>query len=797
MLECIPYSVLNVVRAQRDGDYLTLILSKGIQRIIPVSDRCIRVIYTQDDSINEESVNSKPGIIDIKPFSDWTYEEDEKTITILLPKLKVVIKKEGASYAYYDEERRLLLRERSKRSKELWKVPVYKADEKGIQKEYIDTADGRKEVIRSADKIKIREAYRTRINLIFDADEAIFGLGQHEEGYHSLRGQKIYLCQGNRRIAVPMFVSTKGYGLLVNTYSPSIFNDTNEGTYFFTEADSEMDFFFINGSCEKMDGVIREYRKISGKARMLPKWAFGYIQSQERYETQEEILDISKEYRDRDIGLDCIVLDWCYWKDGMWGQKNFDPERFPDPDKMTDELHNDNVHFMISIWPNFGEEAANYSEFQKEKELLPGINIYNALAKRGRDIYWKQAEKGLFCHGIDAWWCDNSEPITPEWNETVKPEVSRIYDEYCSQVSMYMPMEMTNAFGLYHAMGIYEGQRGSDLFKDKRVVNLTRSGYIGQQRYGTILWSGDISASWDTFRKQIAAGLHFSASGLPYWTTDIGAFFVKNGLQWYWDGDYDLGPKDPAYCELFTRWYQWAVFLPVFRGHGTDFRRELWQFDNDAAPFYDALVSANHLRYRLMPYIYSLAGAVWHDDALMIRPLSFEFTEDRNTWDIMDQYMFGKDMMVCPVTEPIFFDHDIDGNSVRMEGIDCKNIRKVYLPKGHKWIDFNTSKSYEGGQFIEVEAPLDTIPVFVRAGAIIPTTAYKGHVQKKDDITLNIYAGADGNFTLYEDEGDGYEYESGAYTLTNIKYDDLSGKVFINGTENADESGFKIRFIGI
>lgn len=832
MLDCTPYPKLNVANVKREGDFLTLNFAQGIQRLIPVDDRSIRVIYTQDSEISEESINSKPGIVKIKPFSDWTYEESDEEVIVSLPKLKVVIRKDGAAYTYYDENGKLLLKEKSARSKELDKVSVYAMNEENIQKEYIDTADGRKEIIRQASKIKIRDAYRTRMNLIFDDDEALYGLGQHEEGYHSLRGKRIFLNQGNRKIVVPMFVSTKGYGLLVNTYSPAIFNDTEDGSYFFTEADSEMDFFFLGGSDGKMDGVVSEYRKITGKAVMLPKWAFGYIQSQERYETQDEILSISKEYCDRNIGLDCIVLDWCSWKDGQWGQKTFDPERFPDPDAMTSELHDRNVHFMISIWPNVNEGTDNYNEFKKENELLPGINIYNALSPKAREMYWKQAESGLFCHGIDAWWCDNSEPIAPEWNYTVKPETSKIYDEYVNQLPMHIPAEKTNAFGLYHAMGIYEGQRGyyknladSDtddagkenqvetekLFKrEKRVVNLTRSGYLGQQRYGTILWSGDISASWDTFRRQIAAGLHFSASGLPYWTTDIGAFFVKNGIQWYWNGDYDLGPKDPAYCELFTRWYQWAVFLPIFRGHGTDFRRELWQFQNDAAPFYEALVKANHLRYELMPYIYSLAGAVWYNDSVVIRPLVFEFTEDKRTWDIMDQYMFGQDMMVCPVTDPMIFDHDQDGNCIKIADhndtiniceaekvqVSTRNnehnniqnpkkvyIRKVYLPKGHIWRNFYTGESYEGGQWIETQAPLDVIPVFVKAGAIIPMTTFKGHVQKEDEITLKIFGGADGSFALYEDEGDGYDYEKGAYTITRIEYIDSTKKVIINGAE--------------
>ena len=766
MLDCIPYNNMRMLGAHRYNDMLEIRLEKGFQRIIPVDGQSIRVMYSLEP-IRDEA-GCKPCITELPPYADWNYTENDDHILLKMPELQVRMDKKTNSFQYFDGQGKLLLKEREKRSKELESFPVYGLAKGKAEKEYIETADGVKEVIKDAVKVQTGSAYRTRLHFEFGEDEAVYGLGQHEEGYHSARGNCIYLNQANRTIAIPVFVSEKGYGIFVNTCSPSIFSDTAEGTYFYTEADSEMDFFFMNGC--SMDGVVREFRKITGKAAMLPKWAFGYIQSQERYETQDEILEVAGQYREKGIGLDCIVLDWISWPDGQWGQKSFDKNRFPDPDGMTDKLHDEHVHFMISIWPNMDNSTDDVKAFSEADLLLPGINIYNALDKKARELYWKQAREGLFVHGIDAWWCDNSEPVCPEWMRQVRPENAANYAEYCRSVANHIPAPYMNAFGLYHAMGIYEGQRASGT--QKRVCNLTRSGYPGQQRYGTILWSGDISASWDTFRKQIAAGLNFCASGMPYWTTDIGAFFVKNGVQWYWNGDYDLGAEDPAYCELFTRWYQWGAFLPVFRGHGTDVRRELWNFDHKAAPFYEALVEANRRRYELMPYIYSTAGNVHVNDGLIMRPLVFGFTDDPNVKDIFDQYLFGDALMVCPVADPMYFGNET-GKS---------HTRKVYLPAGCDWYDYYTDVKFAGGQWIETDAPLDKIPLFVKAGSIIPRTEAALSVEElSNDITLHIYPGSDGHFTMYEDAGDGYGYENGDYELTEFTWNDAAGELLENG----------------
>ncbi|MBO5346512.1 MAG: DUF5110 domain-containing protein, partial [Lachnospiraceae bacterium] len=517
------------------------------------------------------------------------------------------------------------------------------------------------------------------------------------------------------------------------------------------------------------DEVIKEYRSLTGKASLLPKWAYGYLQSKERFETQEEIEQVAKEYRERGIGIDGLVLDWFSWEDGQWGQKTFDRSRFPDPGAMLETLHKQNYHFMISIWPNMAESSDNYKQHKEKGYILPACTNYDAFAGEARELYWKQTEEGLFKYGIDAWWCDNCEPFTPEWNCLRRPEPGKLFEQYQRESAQRFDATMTNAYGLMHTMGIYEGQRAA--CEEKRVTILTRSGYTGSQRHGTILWSGDIAATWDTFRRQIATGLGFCASGHPYWTVDIGAFFVKHGEIWYWKGDYDQTTEDLGYRELFVRWHQWGGFLPIFRGHGTDCNRELWHFGEEGTVFYDALVAANKLRYELMPYIYSTAGQTWLEDSSMIRYLAFDYPEDEIACHITEQYMFGDSLMVCPVTRAMYYLPD----SVENQNPDI--TVQVYLPQG-KWYDYYTKHCYEGGRYITVEAPLDKIPLFVKAGAIIPRAEFApSTMDMKEGLEIYVYTGADGEFLYYNDSGDGYGYESGNYDSCRLQYSEAAGKL--------------------
>ena len=751
-----------ITRTERRENRLYLYSDALSFRLEPKTEGILRVTVTKRDSF---SVNETPGIVLEEVLSDWSFTETGREIVLRTPKLSLVVNRETAAFTYLDNEGNVLLKEREHNAKELEEFTSYQLVQDGsLKKEIIETADGKKERIRAAEKREAGTLYHTRLNLCFQEKERLYGLGQQEEGFLNLRGKTVYVHQANRKIAIPMLVSTKGYGLLMNTYSPMIFREDAYGTYLSTQADREMDYFFIQG--ENPRGVIAGYRQLTGKACMLPRWAYGYIQSQERYETQEEILQVAREYKDRNLGLDGIVLDWMSWEDGQWGQKSFDPGRFPNPTEMIDKLHEMGVHFMISIWPNMDPCCANYKEFEEAGLLLPGSNVYNAFEQAGRELYWKQVEEKLFCHGVDAWWCDSSEPYTPEWSHLCRRDPAELYGEYCSQVANYIPEWETNAFALFHARALYEGQRDA-CERDgisKRVFNLTRSAYTGQQRYGTVLWSGDTSASWDTLRKQIAAGLSFCASGLPYWTADIGAFFVKTGEQWYWDGEYPEAEKDLGYQELFVRWYQWGCFLPLFRGHGTDCRRELWTFGKEDPAIYHALVETNHLRYRLLPYIYSLAGAVWREDASFMEMLAFAFPEDEEALEINDQYLFGESILVCPVTEAMYYEK----NSVPK--MDCPRTRRVYLPAGEDWYDFYTNRRFTGGQWVEADAELSKIPLFVKAGSVIPMQNMDENSSKCKNTVIYVYPGKDCRYLFYEDAGDGYAYEQGDYKLTEFRW---------------------------
>jgi alpha-D-xyloside xylohydrolase len=594
----------------------------------------------------------------------------------------------------------------------------------------------------------------------------------------NLRGQHQYLYQQNMKAVVPVLLSTRGYGILVDSYSLMTFHDDAFGSYLWTDVDDELDYYFIYGP--EFDQIVQDIRQLTGKAPMLPRWAFGYIQSKERYISQAELIEVVKEYRERGLSLDCIVQDWKSWPQDLWGQKTLDPERFPDPEGMVTELHDLNTRLMISIWPNMNPGGSNWREMRDQGCLLGNQGTYDAFQEKARALYWKQANEGLFTYGLDAWWCDCTEPFQADWNGAFKPEPEERLRINTEEAKRYLDPEYINAYSLLHSQGIYEGQR--KVSTDKRVVNLTRSAYAGQQRYGTITWSGDVSATWDTLRRQIADGPNFCATGLPYWTTDIGAFFVKNDpALWFWNGDFDLGVEDMGYRELYVRWFQYGAFLPMFRAHGTDTPREIWRFGEPGEPFYDALVKSLRLRYRLMPYIYSLAGLVTQEDYTMMRALPFDFRCDPDTYDIGDQFMFGPALLVNPVTQPMYY----AAKSTPLNGVS--QTRSVYLPKGADWYDFWTGKHYTGGQTIIADAPLDTMPLYVRAGSIIPFGPDIQHTGEGGDapIELYIYPAQDGHFTLYEDEGDNYNYEQGQFSMTRLSWEDATRRLTLHDRQGS------------
>lgn len=777
MLEAYAGKKRVITNVCRKNEALFLEAEAGMIRLVPQTEGIVRVSYTEKDNF-ADTQGSHIMNLAAETFHktaesaarDWDYKEDDQEIILRTKKLRVNVNRKTGSICFYRTDGTLLLKEAEKESKITEEFDVYRTVvNEHTKTEEVQTPDGIKRRIREAEREYAGKRCHTRLRLCFQEKEQLFGLGQAEEGVWNLRHTTQYLHQANLKIALPALLSSRGWGILLSTQSPAIFQDTQYGSYLDTEADEYLDYYFIG------EGTIQEtvkgIRKLTGKAVMLPKWAYGYIQSQERYETADELVKTAEEFRSRNIGLDALVLDWMSWEGNLWGQKTFDKSRFPNPNEMIEKLHENNVHFMLSIWPNMNENCENYREFKERNLLLPASEIYDAFSAEGRKLYWEQVERGLLRYGVDAWWCDSSEPITPEWSRQYKPDPSDMYREFVDEAGKCMPIEKANAYGLYHARAIYEGQRGT--IEEKRVINLTRNGYFGSQKYGTILWSGDTYASWETLRRQIVAGLQFCISGLPYWTLDIGAFFVKQGTPWFWRGEYEDGNADPAYRELYVRWLQYGAFLPIFRSHGTDCRREPWHFGKEGEPFYDAILSAIRLRYRLLPYIYSLAGAVWREDETMMRPLVLAFPEDCSAAEVKDQYMFGPALLVCPVTEPMYY---------QAGGVPMKTqqyTRQVYLPAGADWYDMRTGEKFAGGQTITAKAGIENIPVYVRAGSVLPVMKPENSTADAEGkaLCLQVYAGCDGDFTLYEDAGDGYGYEKGEYCLTHIHYCQENRKV--------------------
>lgn len=640
------------------------------------------------------------------------------------------------------------------------------------------TVDGERSFVENAEVVKTGVAFGGNIRFKVEADECLFGLGQHERGYYNHRDMTEYLYQNNMKIPMPVLVSSKGYALFFDCTGLMTYEEKNGVVTISFDTVDQIDYYVITG--ETMDEIIAGLRKLTGKAVLLPKWAYGYVQSKERYCDQDEMVETVKEFQKRGIPLGCLVLDWKSWEEGKWGNKIMDKSRFPDFKAAVDEMHRMGAAVMVSVWPNCHQGCENNQEFTEAGKLLCDCSTYDAFDPEARDIYWNQCMKEFVPDGVDAWWCDSTEPFTPDWNGSEKlPEEVR-YQKACERLNRFLDAKQSNIFALMHAKGIYEHQRAA--VKEKRVANLTRSGSPSIQKYGVILWSGDIAATWDCMRRQIAEGMNMALSGIPYWTLDIGAFFV-GGVKcsriwsgnpdadplWFWQGDFDEGVNDLGYRELYTRWLQMGAFLPVMRSHGTDTPREPWQFGEPGTVYYDTIVKYIKLRYRLLPYVYSLAGKTCREGYTMMRGLIFEFPEDKKAVRTSDQFMLGNAFMACPVTEPM--EYGPNGAKLQKE---C--VRKVYLPEGALWYDYETGEVLDGGQTIEADAPIEKMPLYVRSGSIVPVSL-DGSGEPQG---VEIYAGADGSFGLYCDNGKDYSYENGDYSIIPMKWDD-SGKTFTLG----------------
>ncbi|MCH5237283.1 MAG: DUF5110 domain-containing protein [Muribaculaceae bacterium] len=594
-----------------------------------------------------------------------------------------------------------------------------------------------------------KEYYNVRTGFLIEPEEPIYGIGQVMDGKFNRRGSKHHLQNENMFTYSPYFMSpTKGYAVYSDNYSIQDFID-NDQILEFSQLGVSSDYYFIFGNTP--DKIIAGIRELTGHAPMLPLWAYGFFQSKERYKTQQEVLEVLKRYRKLGVPIDVMIQDWRYWPeyegtDSLWNAQRFDKERYPDPQKWIDVIHKEHGRLMVVTWPGFGPKTPQYQTQDSLGHLLPfhtwppasGALPYDVFSDEARDIYWKYLDKGIFSYiGNDGWWLDSTEPDHID----VKPqdfEASTAKGEYKT---------VKNAYSLMHNRGIAEHQKNQN--KNKRVVILTRSGHIGQQRYGSNTWSGDVVSRWEVLKNQIPAALNYTIMGIPNWNSDIGGFFA-------WDWKDENGNMKTGFPELYTRWAQFGAFTPMMRSHGTDLPREIWNFGEPGDKYFEAIADAIKLRYRLLPYNYSTSWDVSSNDGTFMRPLFMDYPDDPNVYDIGDEYLWGRNILVSPITDPE------------------TNNWKVYLPAGNDWWDFNSNNRLEGGQSIDISVDIATIPLFVKAGSIIPIGPDVQYSDEKawDNLDIIIYPGTDGTFTLYEDEFDNYNYEKGMYSTITFNWDD-------------------------
>jgi alpha-D-xyloside xylohydrolase len=850
------------------------------------ADDTVRIVKWQPDGTPD-----KESLVVLQkdlPTLKLSLQETPEAVILSSPKLSVRVSRVDGAVEYGATDGRVLLKEQGKAVI----VPI------AIQHE--------------------TSAFSIRQNFTLTPDEGIYGLGQHQDGVMNWRGHTVTLVQANTAAVTPFLVSTAGWGILWDNYSKTVFADDPQKMSLESEAADNIDYYFI--AADTMDGAIAGYRNLTGQAPMYGKWAYGYWQSKEHYKTQEELLGVAAEYRRRQIPIDNMIQDWNYWGgNNHWGGMFFDETKYPNPKEMVDLLHQMNFHMIISIWPGLGPDTEIFNEMDRNGFLYnqfgwAGFKYYDAYNPKANRIYWKYLKEGLYSKGIDGWWIDSTEPdvINALTKEGTDAWMKYIGTNHLGSFARYL-----NPYSLVMTDALYQNLRKET--DQRRAYILTRSTFAGQQRNAATTWSGDIGANWDVYRNQISAGLNHGMAGIPYWTFDIGAFVIGS-----YGGVFSNGGKDPAYQELYARMFQFGAFCPIFRSHGSETPREIWEFGD----FTEPMIRFDHLRYRLMPYIYSLAWQVTSRGYTMMRGLPMDFPADKNTYSIDDQFLFGPAIMVCPVTEymvhrppedsilitPEHFKTN-DGRpgleatyysdaefktvcrkqiepdinlfwytgwpdfiaeatfSMRWEGklvpsqtgphrfhmksfgpkrlfLDGKEVpcnywsvefytvpveleagkeydfafetsnavagafraqlfwktpeiharekvveprsqtRSVYLPAQTQWTDFWTGRTLPGGQTITDQAPIDRIPLWIRAGSILPMGPFVQYAAEKpaDPIELRIYPGADGRFTLYEDENDNYNYEKGVYATIDFQWDD-SGRTLTIGDRNGSFPG--------
>ena len=673
---------------------------------------------------------------------DWTgaaFEvgSDEKAITLSTAKLRVVIERESGAIHYMEPEGATGAAANGPGSTG------------GPMHGRLLTTDG----YRSLRPVEVNseQTFHAEVSFsIYGSHEGFYGLGQHQAGVWNYRGETVDLSQENTNIAIPLLVSSNGYGIFWNNPSRSRMNNRFvHGLYLSAEVADRVDYYFIYGP--EADQIIARYRELTGEVPLFGRWAYGFWQCKNKYQSQQELETVAARYRAKHIPVDNIVQDWFWWV--TMGEMKWNPH-YPDSQGLIDTLHREHFHLMVSIWPYFRPGSATYDEFDKKgwfvaKTIQPSFHpvgqaLYDATNPEARKQYWGNANTALFQKGVDAWWLDTDEPETEGHEDNFL---------VANKLHLGSGARYANVYPLFHTEGVSEGQREAS--DQKRVFILSRSAYAGVQRYGVTAWSGDVLSDWVTFQRQIPAGLNYAMSGMPYWTTDIGGFISGGNL------------NDPKFRELFVRWFQFGAFSPIFRVHGTrnPDENELWSYGPDAEKI---LVDYDTLRYRLMPYIYSEAWQVTSKHGTLMRPLVMDWREDVEAQNTGDEYLFGPAILVSPVTT---------------EGATS---RTVYLPQA-TWYDFWTGDRVEGGKRIQADAPLDKLPLFVRAGSIVPMGPKMEWSTEKaaDPIEVRIYPGTDGDFTFYEDENDGYGYEKGAHATIALHWNDAARTLTLGAREGS------------
>lgn len=717
--------LIPVLSWQTNADGLTLQMNPGTLKLQVFSPRTIRVAYSLSNSVPTNSL----AVIAASTNAGWTSGVSGTDISISTAALQVRVNRATGAVAFYDTNGVAILTEPVGGGKSLSPATVGG----------FSTLQGQQQ-------------------FVISSGEAVYGLGQHAAGLMNYRGASVHLQQKNpTESAIPVLVSSRGYGLLwdnpaISDVSVAQSNPTN--LTWTSEAADAVDYYFMYGP--ELDDVIANYRNLTGAAPLFGKWAWGLWQCKNAYASQAELTNVVNTYRADSIPLDCIIQDWQWWwniantsQGNAWGSHVFYAPNYPNPTNLMTMLHTANAHAIISVWARFDVGIANANQLTAVNGLFTNVlsNVYppgqgqwydpfNAAA---RSVYWSQVSQRIFSTGFDGWWFDASEC-----------ELSGNWGEFRNYTTAAGPgAKVFNAYPLMHTTTAYQGQRAQT--SNKRVFILTRSAYAGQQRNAAVTWSGDIGSSFAVLANQIPAGLNFSISGVPYWNTDTGGFN-------------DGSPTDSAYDEVFTRWFQFSTFCPMLRIHGNH-AKELYNFP---AATQTILINYDKLRYHLLPYIYSVSWKVTSEGYTMMRPLVMDFRSDTNVFGIKNQFMFGPALMPCPVTTA------------------SATTRNVYLPAGTPWFDFWTGQTNAGGQSVAAAAGIDTMPIFVRAGTILPYGPdIQYATQSVDPVEIRVYRGANGSFTLYEDENDNYNYETGSYATIPFTWNEATHTLTIGARQGS------------